>query len=65
MQLSSAKDHELENTAYRAQAQNKKKMDSEQLTTKEACIAENKDETLQVTKCLQSPEVEPYIKSQP
>lgn len=40
-------------------------MDNGQLTTKEACIAENEDETLQGTKCLQSPEVEPYIKFQP
>ena len=40
-------------------------MGIEQLTTKEACIAENEDETLQVTECLQSPEVELYIKCQP
>jgi len=40
-------------------------MDNEQLTTKEACIAENEDETLQAKKCLQFPEVEPYIKCQP
>ena len=29
-----------------------KEVESEQLTTKEACIAENEDETLQVTKYL-------------
>lgn len=40
-------------------------MDSEHVTTKEACISKNEDETLQVTECLQSPEFEPYIKFQP
>jgi len=39
-------------------------MGIEQLTAEEACIAENEDETLQVTEYLQSPEVEPYIKCQ-
>ena len=40
-------------------------MDSERLITKEACISENEDETVQATKCLQTPEIEPYIKFQP
>jgi len=40
-------------------------MDSEHVTTKEAYISENEDEMLQVIECLQSPEVEPYIKFQP
>jgi len=34
-------------------------MGIEQLTTKEACIVKNEDETMQVTEYLQSPEVEP------
>ena len=53
------------NTVPQAQAQNREEMDNEHITTKEACIAENEDETLQVIGCLQSPEVEPYIKCQP
>jgi len=40
-------------------------MDIEQLTAKEACIAKNEDETLQVTEYLQSPEVEPKHNFQP
>ena len=40
-------------------------MGIEQLATKEACIAENEDETLRVTKYLQSPEVEPKHNCQP
>jgi len=36
-----------------------REMDVEHVTTKEACITENEDETLQGTKYLQSPEVEP------
>lgn len=40
-------------------------MGIEQLTTKEACISENEDETLQVTEYLQSPEVEPKHNCQP
>jgi len=34
-------------------------MDIEHVTTKEACIIENEDETLQGTEYLQSPKVEP------
>ena len=40
-------------------------MSIEQLTGKEACIAENEDETLQVTEYLQSPEVELKHNCQP
>jgi len=40
-------------------------MGIEQVTTKEACIAENEDEMLQVTKYLQSPKVEQKHNCQP
>jgi len=40
-------------------------MGIEQLTAKEACIAENEDETMQVTEYLQSPEVETKHNFQP
>lgn len=40
-------------------------MGIEKLTAKEACIAENDDETLQVIEYLQSPEVEPKYNFQP
>ncbi len=53
------------NTTHQAQAQNREEMGIEQLTAKEAYIAENEDEMLQVTKYIQSPEVELKHNCQP
>lgn len=53
------------NITHQAQAQNKEEMGIEQVTAKEACTVENEDEMLQVTKYLQSPEIEPKHNFQP